>query len=631
MSWTSELYKIYDLERDIVGRKIDGVVLLPLFHSSQNAQIEVTIFDDGTFSHAEIVDEEDKMTVIPVTEDSSARSSGVTPHSLCDKLKYVAGDYCEYTKDNGKNREEYFEKYIFKLSDWVNSDFSDALIESVYNYLKKGDLIRDLINYGIFRLDENGKYLDEKYKILKTEQSECFIRFIVTNKSDNSTFKVWENLLLYEKYINYCNSKDTNSDLCYITGDVVPVSYKHMAKIRYSGDSAKLLSSNDKSGLTYRGRFSDEKEAYSVGKIASQKVHLALKWLIERQGTSIGSGKFVTWESNMKKIPDINEESASYWDDEEFDDETKAKTSPQYCRMVNKAIRGYFDKLNPNSKIMVMFVDAASPGRLSILCYQEFSATDYFKNLQNWYTKVYWHYFYFRDKKRIDCIGTPNPKTIIECAYGNEQNGKFSLKDEVLTYYIKQIYFSIIYGRNIPQNILHALFNKASNPVGFNNKYNWERVVDVTCALFRKCYLESKRIGDEFDMKLNHECTDRSYLYGRLAALSDKIEQDTYDKSDNRLTNARRYMNALINSPFKIWGYIRQKINPYSEKLLKNNPGLYYYYDKIYQEIQTKFIDEEYESNKKLDAMFFMGFYAQREDLFTKKAKEETTDDGITE
>ena len=117
MSWTSELYKIYDLERDIVGRKIDGVVLLPLFHSSQNAQVEVTIFDDGTFSHAEIVDEEDKMTVIPVTEDSSARSSGVTPHSLCDKLKYVAGDYCEYTKDNGKNREEYFEKYIFQLSD----------------------------------------------------------------------------------------------------------------------------------------------------------------------------------------------------------------------------------------------------------------------------------------------------------------------------------------------------------------------------------------------------------------------------------------------------------------------------------------------------------------------------------
>ena len=48
-------------------------------------------------------------------------------------------------------------------------------------------------------------------------------------------------------------------------------------------------------------------------------------------------------------------------------------------------------------------------------------------------------------------------------------------------------------------------------------------------------------------------------------------------------------------------------------------------------EIQTKFIDEEYESNKKLDAMFFMGLYAPREDLFTKKAKEETTDDGITE
>lgn len=632
MGWMSELKNVYDLEKDIVGQKIDDVVLLPMFHTEQNAHIEVTVFDDGTFSHAEEIEKAYQSTILPATEDSASRSSGNAPHALCDKLLYVAGDYSDFVNDN-RDDTEYFEKYIFQLSKWINSDFSDPLIEIIFNYLKKGELIKDLIKCGILRLDESGKYLDKKYKLPKAKnvQTDSLIRFIVTNKSDNSTYRVWENQNLYKKYTDYCMSEKSEYDLCYITGEIVPVSYKHMSKIRYSGDKAKLLSSNDETGFTYRGRFSDDKEAYSVGKITSQKAHLALKWLIERQGTSIGSGKFVTWENTMQKVPDINKQNDLYSLDEDFEEELEAKTSAEYSRIINKAIKGYRTKLVPDSKIMVMFIDAASQGRLSILNYQEFRASEYYDNLNDWYIKVHWHCSYFKEKRRIDCVGTPIPKTIIECAYGVERGDEISIKPEALIYYIKQIYSSIIYGKSIPQNILTALFNRASNPLAYDKEYNWEKVLDVTCALYRKYYLELKKGGAEFNMILDKECNDRSYLYGRLAAVADKLEQDTFEKDEKRLTNTKRYMNSLINSPFKRWDYICERVLPYSEKLLKDKPGLYYYYEKIMQEIYITFNDDDYISNKKLDARFFMGFYAQREDLYTKKVKEEAKDDSITE
>ena len=54
-----------------------------------------------------------------------------------------------------------------------------------------------------------------------------------------------------------------------------------------------MISSNDKTNFTYRGRFHDVGEAYTISYEASQKIHNALKWLIERQGVKVGDKEFV--------------------------------------------------------------------------------------------------------------------------------------------------------------------------------------------------------------------------------------------------------------------------------------------------------------------------------------------------
>jgi hypothetical protein len=145
----SELSRIYDLEADIVGKEINGIMLLPIYHSTQKAQIDVAVFDDATFAYASEIDEEDSVTVIPVTEDSAARGNGIMPHPLCDKLIYVAEDYSAYVKGAKKNVAESFKAYIESLADWADSEYSDPLIRTICGYLKTGTLISDLIDSGV--------------------------------------------------------------------------------------------------------------------------------------------------------------------------------------------------------------------------------------------------------------------------------------------------------------------------------------------------------------------------------------------------------------------------------------------------------------------------------------------------
>lgn len=61
-------------------------------------QVEVAINLDGEFQEAgKIEDKGRAVTIIPVTEDSGTRSSGIAPHPLCDKLCYVAGDFADHS------------------------------------------------------------------------------------------------------------------------------------------------------------------------------------------------------------------------------------------------------------------------------------------------------------------------------------------------------------------------------------------------------------------------------------------------------------------------------------------------------------------------------------------------------
>ena len=175
MNWINALYDLYDKNKDIAGKieersrnngNIQKLILLPLSHSTALAQIEVTIDSSGNFMNAKTVEKDDAITIIPVSEGSACRTSSPAPHPLCDNLKYIAKDYENYFENKKKEKKNKkgntpHQDYMASLEKWCKSAYSHPKAIAIYNYLKKGTIIRDLIEQKVLIPDEDGNYSDK--------------------------------------------------------------------------------------------------------------------------------------------------------------------------------------------------------------------------------------------------------------------------------------------------------------------------------------------------------------------------------------------------------------------------------------------------------------------------------------
>ena len=69
----------------------------------------------------------------------------------------------------------------------------------------------------------------------------------------------------------------SKKEICYITGEEDFVASQHLKGVVSLNGNAKIVSANDNTNFTYRGRFIESKEALSVGYTASQKSHTICK------------------------------------------------------------------------------------------------------------------------------------------------------------------------------------------------------------------------------------------------------------------------------------------------------------------------------------------------------------------
>ncbi len=629
MSWTNELYQIYEK----YSGKDDAVTLLPISHSTANAQVEVTLREDGELLDAvRISDKSDAVTIIPVTEDSGTRGFGVAPHPLEDKLVYLCGDYKEYTTGKRNDNGLYYRAFMDQLHAWKESAYTHPAVNAIYTYLDKGCLMQDLILKGVLVIDEESGRLKEKEKILGIAQEDCFVRFrIIYQDLTYPESRVWKNHILYQKFISYNSSTAGREQLCYATGKILPATYKHPSKIRNPGDKAKLISSNDESGFSYRGRFDSKEQALSVSYEVSQKIHNALKWLIARQKVALGSMTMVMWESSLNNLPNIlNAPEKMRKDEEDIDDEwinfdEEEDMLISYRSWLKKKIWGIGYELNPDSKAMIMVLDAATPGRLAMSLYEEMRTSEMYQNLEKWHADTAWYKFDWKKKKRY--IGSFSLIEIAECAFGTEQGDFITCKPEVKIETILRLIPCVINRQNVPADIINNLFNKAVNPLAYDHIYNWRRVLEITCGLIRKRILEEKhrkKEEEECKMALDKSCRDRDYLYGRLLAIAEAAETSAFEKGEGRITNAGRYFESFSNRPYQTWGVLYNRLVPYLNKM---NPGQRVFYERLIGEVKELFDKDDFMDNKKLSPEFLLAYHCQLNAIFSKKSntKEEET------
>lgn len=668
MTWLGLLSKTYDQIMEMgpgVVTEIQKDRLLPISHSRQKAHVEVTLEADGDFDKAEIIPKEDQETLIPVTEKSAARTSGIAPHPLHDKLQYVAGDFNQclhkpgdltekeekkYNRDLRKNEKSH-QAYLDLLGAWCEFDPDNFLIQAVFKYVSSKQLIHDLFEAEILDFDDENELVvreDDEKKTKKPRKNNpygqnsknLFIRFSVRD-DDDDVVKPWENARIFKSYIDFYESLQKDKGLDYTTGNYQALTNNHPKRIRGSWDSAKLLSSNDTSGFTFKGRFINSDEAGQVSYETSQKAHNALKYLINKQGTFIGSRLFLISGSSGQEVPNPMENTLQLVEANQEKEETEKKTKKgkkkttyhfvgSLAHELNRALWGKQHSFNYSDSIFIMILDSASPGRLSVVYFREFTGADkdrLFKNIENWHNDLAWYRTDYLPKTEefYSYIGAPSLKQIVATCYGTEQNKRLVVNEKLYPPAITRLYPLVINGHGkIPFDMVRTAYNRARYPL-FYTKNVWLRVRSTACSLI-KAYLKQYK-NEDWRFEVDQESKDLAYNLGRYLAVLHQIEYRALrgnNRDVKRPTNAIRYFSKVIDQPAKTIGLLSQLIQPYRASLGEKGNDLY----KMAGEISSLIDPEEFAAARNLDGRFLLGFDSQQHAIIhrNKQKKEEKED-----
>lgn len=640
MSWLEKCYETYEnCQQEIgiqkfqaEGDKRSYVPLLPVAHTTQLVNIEVELDQNGDFQDARLLAKDEQTTIIPCTEESSARTSGVVPHPLVDKLQYIAADYPAYggTKKSGWNL------YHTQLQDWCSSPYADAKVCAVLRFLEKGCLVASLVKKHILFLDENGKMpakwtgnKDEKPKILETlasaDQTESFVRFRVGG------IDLAQDEAVRESFIHYYEMKQQRVDYCTVQGKQMAVSTLSPYKIRNPGDRAKLISSNDSTNYTYRGRFVTAEQALSIGYETTQKAHSALRWLISKQGCSNGDQTVVVWGTKGEPIPDITADSMDLGDDfaaafaQLGQPQLPPATESEYAERFNKAIQGYGKALDEKANTVVMILDSATQGRLSIRYYRELAGSELMKNITDWHRNFAWQLNYRSAPesaepgqkpkwKRVSFWGAPSPADIAKAAYGEKADKK------IIQQTVERLVPCITEGKYLPRDLMLSAVHRATAGIGLE-PWEYQKTCGIACALICGYYHRNKK--EDFVMTdgkyVDETIGDRSYLFGRILACAEQIERRVQSQTgETRPTNAERLRLVFVQRPAKTTALLQQKLTPYLNRMRANGVSRDKRYSTL-QELVGRLGAENY-TNKPLNELYLLGYACQMMDFREENA-----------
>ena len=652
MSWMQKLYRTYEsiLEQGVTD---DTEPLTPVGHTIQNAHIVIVIDGQGNFQTARVMPPK-TVILLPATESSENRTSGEAPHPLADKIQYVAKDYVDY----GGEKKAYFDGYLKQLKAWCESPFAHPKVQAVLNYVSKGRVVADLVEAGIFQLDSGNKVLNKWeaegdappiFSVLPKTKGEiefgsALVCWQVEIAGDVHS-QTWMDKTIQQSWADYVASEKAEKGFCLVQGKEAVISTMHPAKLRHTGDKAKLISSNDTAGYTFRGRFATAEEAASVSADVSAKAHSALRWLISRQGIRNGDQVTVAWAISGKPIPSPMKDISSEIDWDNLDlstvenpDEFSSQASSEQpsldwsvnigraaAQIIKKKLHGYQAELKAHEQISLIMLDSATPGRMALTYYQEFLPADYFANLDAWIDDFSWYQRYSIEqpnakksdkKKTLWAFVPPSPYSIAEAVYGK------SLSDTLK----KQLYarlLPVIAGGTsvpIPEDLVRQSFQAACNPNGCEN-WEWQRNIGVACALYKGWRARHHDLSQRrtYPMSLDTQNRSRDYLYGRLLAVAENTESYAlYLAGEKRATTAERYMQRFAEHPFATWRNIELALKPYQERLRNNGKDTG---AQAIGEIMELFATDDFTCDDKLSGEFLLGYHCQKMEIARRIAE----------
>lgn len=563
------LYDYYQLKKKELpqfGRELKQIAFI------------IVIDVNGQFKRLEDQRRDKKTATVFLVKKQVSRTSAPQANFLYDNSSYVLG-----VSDKGTTEKELACFQVFKnsIEAIYNKQPDNSVLKALHLFYSGKDQksvlssITDDVKWADFSRELNKKYSTFSFRIEGDTE-------IVAEKSE-----------LIELADTMTEDSHDSHGLCLITGEqdtIVDLTTATM--IPGSQATAKLVAFQKNSG--YDSYHKEQGKNAPIGKHAEFAYTTALNHLLtsgSRNKFLIGNRTFVFWASSDDAASQQVQDSlfAMLGVQENANDPDKGT---EQVRKVFKAIYTGEIATSLEDKFYILGL-APNSARIAVSYWSEQPLRDFAANIV----------------KHFDDMEIVHPK-------GNEN---------LLFMGLRAILSAITLGGkssdatpNLPEAIAKSIFQGIAYPQSLFaaciRRIRAEQSIGVTRAAILKAYLNRIQTKHKIDIMLNKENNNPAYLCGRLFAVLDKIQED----ANNAHTIRERYMNAASATPAAVFPTILNLSNHHAENLAGESSRIFY--EKLKQEIMGA-MGQEFPAHLSLhdQGRFFLGYYQQRQDLFTSK------------
>ena len=395
-------------------------------------------------------------------------------------------------------------------------------------------------------------------------------------------------------------------DICLITGHRgVTVDTTTATMIPGSQATAKLVAFQINSGYDSYGK--KKCGNAPISKDAEFAYTTALNAMLQkgsRNKFSVGNRTFVFWASSNSEAAEQTERSLFDllgYTEEEVDD-PNAKI--EQVRKVFTAIYSGSLKTSLEDRFYILGL-APNSARIAVVYWSECS-------LKEFAGKILCH---FKDMEIKDTRKDGKPymgiDSMLSAVTRHNNDGKW--RNNITPDLTESIIKSIFQGTPYPFTLFSACIRRIRAESGSKDAIRIARMAII------KAYLNRTNSNNKkIEIMLDKSNTNQGYLCGRLFAVLDKIQEDANGISSIR----ERYMNAASATPASVFATILNLSSHHMEKL--TNGGKKIFFEKMKQEIIDKIPASGFPAHLDLQdqGRFFIGYYHQRQEFFTKKEEE---------
>ncbi|QDU88410.1 CRISPR-associated protein (Cas_Csd1) [Pirellulimonas nuda] len=400
------------------------------------------------------------------------------------------------------------------------------------------------------------------------------------------------------------STEEASESQCLVTGLVGPIARLHEPKIKgvWGGQPAgALLCSVDTAFTAATSYGKSQGGNFPVGETPAFQYCTALNRLLDRANNrrlSVGDTSVVFWTA--KPSP------AEAWIAELFNPSTKAEDETTLSKvrpLLDAIARGSFPPEfdDPNSPFYVLGL-APNAARVSVRFWRECTLGDFLDKLRQHYAD-------------LEIVRGPNdfPYPALWRLLAETARESKDIPDLLEGAMLR----AILTGQPYPQMFYAALLRR----IQADREVRFVRAAAIKACLNRNSRFGINPLEEELPMALDQERPESAYQLGRLFAELEKTQEDALPGINDTIKD--RYFGAASSTPASVFPRLIRMNQHHLGKLERGNRT---YHERRIQEIAGRIDGFDSHLSMPNQGLFAIGYYHQRQDIFTKKAAAEAPD-----